>query len=113
MSLARQSIQASVSFEVELTFTAEFRPAVPERGPTYDCGGEPGEPASVEDVTLVSFGGVKYVHQAAKLNLPRFEIADLLTGVDRKNPEVLKLLQNLCDFCAEDAEQSLIDEAQS
>ena len=111
--MRRQSVQANVSFEVELTFTAEYHPAIPERGPTYDCGGEPGEPAGVEDVTLVNFGAVKYVPFAAKNNLPRFEIIDLLDGVDTKNPEVLKLLQNLCDFCAEDAEHILISEAQS
>ena len=31
-----------------------FHPDYPETGPTYDCGGEPGEGPGVEDVEVIS-----------------------------------------------------------
>jgi len=35
-----------------------YRPGCPERGPTYDCGGEPAEPPEVE-ILKVTVGGVQ------------------------------------------------------
>lgn len=41
------------TIEVEFTYV----PAIPERGPSYSSGGEPGEPACLEDVKLLKVDG--------------------------------------------------------
>lgn len=36
----------------ELNIEGYVLPGCPERGPTYDCGGTPAEPAELEDLTI-------------------------------------------------------------
>jgi hypothetical protein len=42
--------------EIELELSYTYHPAVPEQGPTYDCGGQPAEPALIEDVCATHDG---------------------------------------------------------
>lgn len=43
--------------EMDVTVEFSFHPAVAARGPSYASGGEPPEPALVEDVTLLLVNG--------------------------------------------------------
>lgn len=36
--------------EIELELSYTYHRAVPEQGPTYACGGQPAEPALIEDL---------------------------------------------------------------
>lgn len=49
-------VRAKVWVEIALEVEGEYVREVPETGPTYSSGGEPGEPAHFEDVTVVGIG---------------------------------------------------------
>jgi len=42
--------------DVELEITYEYTPPSPQRGPTYDCAGEPPEYTAVEAISLLVDG---------------------------------------------------------
>jgi hypothetical protein len=112
-------ISTTYTFELELALTATYSPAIPERGPTYACGGEPcgGEPAeaaSVEDVTVEGVGIVQSVYSTPLCNMPgkiEWRTVSLLDGVGINSPDIQRLFDNMLKIVGEDAEAVLLAEA--
>lgn len=106
-----QKIKATDTFEVEVDLTGTYNPGFPETGPTYDCGGTPAEPESMEDVEAVGLYGLRRV-RAPLRDRPShdhvWERVDLLAGVDKAARE--KILANIAEFIAESAQQQLLAE---
>ena len=100
-------ITATTSLEIELLITADYLPPISERGPTYDCGGEPAEPASVENVTV---DGLFSLRRISKGDQRGWASDTLLDGVDVKSPDIQRLFENLLKAAGEDAEAALIAE---
>ena len=46
------NVSETITVEIKLNVSGKYVPAVPEQGPTYDCGGEPAVPACFEDVAI-------------------------------------------------------------
>ncbi len=94
----RLDAEATTSFEVEIGFGGTFLKGYRE---TWI---DPGQPDSFEDIEITSFGGLKYVRDIPRpgYSAGRFVTVDFLAGVDRKNPEVQKLLENIHAFVGED-----------
>lgn len=95
------AIKATDTFEVEVDLTGTYHPGFPETGPTYDCGGEPAEPASMEDVEAISLSGLRRTAGG-------WARVDLLGGIDKAARE--KILSNIVDFLGESAQQQLLAE---
>ena len=106
-----QKIKATDTFEVEVDLTGTYHPGFPETGPTYDCGGTPAEPESMEDVEAVGLYGLRRV-RAPLRDRPShdqvWERVDLLAGVDKAACE--RILANIAEFIAESAQQQLLAE---
>ena len=96
-----QKIKATDTFEVEVDLAGTYHPGFPEAGPTYDCGGTPAEPESMEDVEVLSLSGLRRCAGG-------WMRVDLLSGVDKAARE--KTLANIADFIAESAQQQLLAE---
>lgn len=100
MPRSSRQISATTAFEIEVSLTGTFQPGCPERGPTYSSGGEPAEAAGMEDVEVEGLTGIQF----------RGPESNLLAGVDRKNHEVRKLLDNILSFLGEQADEALLVE---
>lgn len=96
-----QKIKATDTFEVEVDLTGTYHPGFPETGPTYDCGGSPAEPESMEDVEVTSLSGLRRCAGG-------WTRVDLLAGLDKATRE--KVLANIAEFIAESAQQQLLAE---
>ena len=48
--------KTEIELDETLTITGYYHPGEPERGPTYECGGEPAVPAYWDDVHVVVDG---------------------------------------------------------
>ena len=101
-------IAAETGFEVEVRVSGTYLPGYPERGPTYDCGGEPAEPESIEDLTVETMGVVRRVYRAGK---PEWETIDILAGVDRKSEDWRTIEANIIRAMGDEFSQVLIGEA--
>ena len=91
-------MDATYAFEIELElegFVEPYRPA------SYAGPAEGGE---IADLDIRDAGALTY--EPARKTWKRKSFLD---GVDRKNPEVRKLLDNLLELVREDAEQAIID----
>lgn len=89
---------ATYAFEIELELEGFVEPY---RSATY---WSPAEGGNVEDLDIRDAGTLTY--EPARKTWKRKSFLD---GVDRKNPEVRKLLDNLLELVREDAEQAIID----
>lgn len=88
---------ATVSFEIELELegsVSRYRPA------TWM---DPAEGGEVEDLDLADAGVLNRVDR-------QWVRTSFLDGVDRKNPEVRKLLDNLLNLVWREAEQAIVDD---
>ena len=47
--------------EIEVRLSGRYVPEQKERGPSYDCGGNPGWPATVEDIAARHAGDLVYL----------------------------------------------------
>ena len=111
----KQQIQSTVPVEINLTVIGKFIPGTPERGPTYNCSGEPGEPNAIEDVKIT--GAVMGVinpewryGQPLMSNPTKWINKSILEGVNVKSPDVVKLLANIAALAHDDIEGALMDE---
>ena len=103
-----KDVSDTVWVELGVYVTGTFVAGYPETGPSFACAGEPGEPDCIEDLSAEGLHGVAY----SRVDGKRAETpVDLLKGVDLKNPEIVKFLNNLAEFVREDAEPALILEA--
>lgn len=93
------AIKATDTFEVEVDLAGTYHPGFPEQGPSYDCGGTPAEPASMDDVEVVSLSGLRRCAGG-------WTRVDLLGGIDKAARE--KILANIADFIAESAQEQLL-----
>jgi len=89
---------ATYAFEIELELEGFVEPY---HAATY---WQPAEGGNVEDLDIRDAGALTY--EPARKTWKRKSFLD---GVDRKNPEVRKLLDNLLELVREDAEQAIID----
>jgi len=112
-------VSADYTAEIEVTLSATIQPGYPATGPSHYSAGEPGEGPCVEDVDVAAMRVErverKYVRDFGGVAPGRFENSirkfDILKGVDRRNPEVAKLIANLIEALGEDAESTLIEAA--
>ena len=110
-----REVQSTITVEIDLTVIGKFIPGTPERGPTYDCGGEPAEPDAIEDVEITH--ATMNVHnpdwrpgQPLLTGPTRWLSKSILEGVNIKSPDVQKLLANIAECAANEIEGALIDE---
>lgn len=94
-------VTASDSFEVEVDLAGTFAPGERETGPTYDCGGTPAIPDSMEDVEVTELRGLRRTAGG-------WTSTDLLAGVDPVARA--KVFANIADFIAESATLQLLAE---
>lgn len=99
-------LSATHSLEIEVALTGTYVPGYPERGPTYDCGGTPAEPAMVEDLDIADIGAM--VRIPGKLE---WKTVSLLDGVDRKSQAYQQIVANLLKVIRDEAEEALMAEA--
>lgn len=98
---------ASTTLEIEIDLSGTYVRGYPERGPTYDCGGEPAEPDQIEDMDVDGVYALKVVRsREGKITWSRI---DLLAGVDRQSAAYRHIINNL--LAVVDAEEALIAEA--
>ena len=96
-------MDATYAFEIELeleAFVEPYRPA------SYAGPAEGGEIADLDIRDLDIRDACALTYEPARKTWNRKSFLD---GVDRKNPEVRKLLDNLLELVREDAEQAIID----
>jgi len=98
------ALTAKHSFEIEIELTGTFVRGYPMRGPSFDSPGEPGEPDSVVGVDIAEIGALKH------LGLRRWNVTDLLKGVDRNSPAYRQIVQNILEYLGEEADQALLEE---
>ena len=94
-------LQATHSFEIEVVLTGTYLRGYPERGQTYDSGGEPGEPDAVEDIDIDDIGMLERVKGS-------WVRKSILAGIDRRNPAYAQIVQNILGMIGEEAEQALL-----
>lgn len=97
--MPRNQVTATDTFEVEVDLKGTFNPGCPEERPSYASGGSPAEPASMEDVEVMSLSGLRRCAGG-------WTRVDLLGGVDKAARE--KILANIADFIAESAQEQLM-----
>lgn len=90
---------ATCSFEIEVTLSGHL---VPFREATYDSPAEGGE---VEDLDVEDIGVLTY------LGRQEWQTHSILKGVDLKNPEVRKLLDNLIALKRQEFEEAIAEDA--
>jgi hypothetical protein len=84
----------SLSSEYEVEISGRYSPGYPARGPSYSSGGEPGEPAEMEDISVgVVVAGVT------------IDITDRLSDKQLAHFEELLLEEVSSQFEAYEAEQ--------
>jgi hypothetical protein len=105
-------MRATHTFEVEVTLSGTYQPGRPEQGPTYDCGGQPAEPACVEDLAIEDIGIIELDYSRRNESHPRgvWKTTSLLDGIDRSNPEIQKLFANILSMQRDAAEAALLTE---
>lgn len=103
-------IHTTYSIELEAELSGVFQPGCPERGPSYASGGEPAEPASVEDVDIDSlvFERIRRKLVGAEFQTVR-ERFDILKGLDKAARGII--IANLIEALGEDSEIALLEEA--
>lgn len=101
-----RTLTANDSFEVEVGLSGKFSPGYPEQAPSYACGGEPEEPADLEDVEITSLGLVVWDNGTRS-----HRTINLLDGVDIKCPDIQKLFENLLALRCDDVCEALFSEA--
>ena len=97
-------VTATISAEILVELSGVFQPGYPERGPTYDCGGEPPEPDCVEDIAVT--GLTVEVGRRADMH-----VVDLMAGVNPRCPDVMRLLDNIANALGEEALEALMEDA--
>jgi hypothetical protein len=75
--------------ETEVVVEYTYHPGYPERGPTYDCGGEPAEPASAE-ILRVTAGGVEIEPTDAEIEAWEAYALEEHDGDDGPDPDYLR-----------------------
>lgn len=104
-----QAVHATTSFEIEVDLSGTFQPGCPAwGGGRFERPINPPEDASIEDVEVTGVNGLKRVWGFA--SGLTWKSIDLLAGVDRNNPEVRKLLDNIANFLGEEAAELLMNE---
>lgn len=102
-------VSTTYTMEIELALTGVYHPPIAERGPSYASGGEPGEPAFVEDVNVE---GATFERFERKLVGGKFETVrrtfDLFKGLDEAARAIL--ISNIVEALGEEAEIALLEE---
>ena len=94
---------AKACFEIEVSLSGHL---VPFREATYDSPAEGGE---VEDLDVEDIGIVEWVRRPDHSG--RYVTLSILKGVDIRNPEVQKILQNLIDLKRQEFEEAIAEDA--
>lgn len=105
----------TISFEIEIALSGTVVPYRPATGPSYASGGDPEEGGYAEDVEIEDVGIITIVPApvAERGSHPRgvWKTVSILDGIDRKAPEIQKLLANILAITAEEASAAIMDEA--
>lgn len=97
-------VWVEIALEVEGTYVRE----VPERGPTYSCGGEPAEPAHFEDVEIVGMVTELREYDPAK----GWTLSGPIT-IDADDYHTAGIYAKLEKLFADQIQQALLDEVTS
>ena len=94
---------ASHTFEIEVRLSGSIIPGAPARGPAYDHGGLPADPAEVADVEITDIGALTYKGNR------QWSFASLLDGVDRKSEAFRQIEANILAIVGEEAAEALLE----
>jgi|TARA_R110000751_G_scaffold215713_6_gene319161 hypothetical protein len=61
-------VRTTYELTLEVTVSGTYHPPVAEQGPTYNSGGQPAEPATIEDLLITLNGIEQEVDDEATLN---------------------------------------------
>lgn len=107
--MTHTSLQATTTFEVEITVSGTISPGRPATPPSYSQGGLPAEPTEVADVEIVGVGIVSRVVDKA-FGKFRWQTISILDGVNVSSPDIQKLFANILAQVGEDADAALLAE---
>ena len=93
--------QTDYTFEIETVLEGDVTPAEPA---SWDS---PGYGAEVDSMVVKDLYFLRFNYKTRK-----HDRVDLLRGVDRKSPEIKRLLNNIAEAIGEDADDALIYEAE-
>jgi hypothetical protein len=100
--MTSQIVSATTSFEIEVNLSGTFQPGCAAwGGGRFERPTNPPEDDSVEDVEVCGLVALRFKGPST----------NLLAGVDLKNPEVRKLLDNIANFLGDEAAEILMLEA--
>ena len=100
-------VTAATEETINITLTGKFVKGYPERGPTYDCGGEPAEPDTIEDEDIESIHIERWSYNIDGGRV--ITVFDILAGLDNAAKAIIS--QNvLAAIGADTARQYLMDE---
>jgi len=106
-------IETTHDFDVRVTLRGGYQPFVPDQGPTYASGGQPSEPAHIEDAEVLSLVGDRLVPAppAERGSHPGgvWEEVDLLDGLDALARAQVK--ENLLAFLGQRTVEEVLMEA--
>jgi len=106
-------IETTHDFEVSVMLRGSYQPFVPEQGPTYASGGQPSEPAHIEDAEVLSLVGDRLVPAppAERGSHPEgvWQEVDLLDGIDAAARA--RVMANLLAFLGERTVEEVLMEA--
>ena len=101
------TLTAETTLEIQITLTGTFSKGCPERGPTYDCGGEPAEPDAVEDISIDRVDMLR----AVPFQGTRWDTFNLFEGCADNSPDVATIKANILRVLGSGAEAELMAEA--
>ena len=102
------TLTATTYAELAIRVTGTFIRGYPERGPTYDCGGEPAEPDGVEDLDVED---IMIINRTYVGGTPVDTEVSILAGVDRSSEAYRVLVRNLLASLGDQAVEALLEEA--
>lgn len=108
------NVTATHTLELELSLEGVYQPGYPDTGPSYSSGGEPGEPACIEDPDISDIGIALIVPAplAEQGSHPRgvWKTFSIFEGVDRKSEAFRTITANILRLCEQDILDALMDE---
>lgn len=102
-------IQATLSFEIELTLSGAVEPGRPDKWPSAsDDVGEQGYGPEVVDLDIEDIGVIESERNAD--GIFNWKTVSLMDGIDMKAPEIQKLISNILALKGREAEEALLSE---
>ena len=108
------NVTTTHTLDFELSLEGIYQPGYAPTGPSYSSGGEPGEPACIEDPDILDIGVAHIVPAplAERGSHPRgvWKTTSIFEGVDRKSDAFRQIIRNIMALCEQDIADALMDE---